>query len=59
LRALLACGEVEKVVVMVRADVLAEAKGWVEKECGLEGSRVEVMLRCPLRIATWRRTTTP
>jgi 2-C-methyl-D-erythritol 4-phosphate cytidylyltransferase len=44
LRALLACGEVEKVVVTVRADVLEEAKGWVEKECGLEGARVEVIV---------------
>ena len=44
LRALLACEEVEKVVVTVRADVLEEAKGWVEKECGSEGSRVEVIV---------------
>ena len=44
LRALLACGEVEKVVVTVRADVLEEAKGWVEKECGSEGARVEVIV---------------
>jgi len=44
LRALLACGEVEKVVVTVRADVLEEAKGWVEKECGSEGGRVEVIV---------------
>ena len=44
LRALLACEEVEKVVVTVRADVLEEAKGWVEKECGVEGSRVEVIV---------------
>ena len=44
LRALLACGEVEKVVVTVRADVLEEAKGWVQKECGVEGARVEVMV---------------
>jgi 2-C-methyl-D-erythritol 4-phosphate cytidylyltransferase len=44
LRALLACEEVEKVVVTVRADVLEEAKGWVEKECGVEGARVEVIV---------------
>jgi 2-C-methyl-D-erythritol 4-phosphate cytidylyltransferase len=44
LRALLASGEVEKVVVTVRADVLEEAKGWVQKECGLEGARVEVIV---------------
>ena len=44
LRALLACREVEKVVVTVRADVLEEARGWVEKECGVEGSRVVVIV---------------
>ena len=41
---MLACGEVEKVVVTVRVDVLEEAKGWVEKECGMEGRRVEVIV---------------
>jgi 2-C-methyl-D-erythritol 4-phosphate cytidylyltransferase len=44
LRALLACEEVEKVVVTVRADVLEEARGWVEKECESEGARVEVIV---------------
>jgi len=44
LRALLACEEVEKVVVTVRGDVLEEAKGWVEKECGVKGARVEVIV---------------
>ena len=44
LRALLACGEIEKVVVTVRTDVLQEAKGWVEKECGVEGARVVVIV---------------
>jgi 2-C-methyl-D-erythritol 4-phosphate cytidylyltransferase len=44
LRALLACREIEKVVVTVRADVLQEAKGWVEKECGVEGAWVVVIV---------------
>jgi 2-C-methyl-D-erythritol 4-phosphate cytidylyltransferase len=44
LRALLACEEVEKVVVTVRADVLEEAKGWVKKECEVEGARVVVIV---------------
>jgi 2-C-methyl-D-erythritol 4-phosphate cytidylyltransferase len=44
LRALLACGEVEKVVVTVRADVLEEVKGWVKKECGVERARVVVIV---------------